>query len=1400
MMVVAPHRIGRIDLRAALPDTDAALALRPRLEALAWRLMPPVLERVCDALAPGDAWLRLGRIDLDLGEVRPDHLESDALAALERALGEALGEALHRARVAPSDATRLIDPAAALRERFAAWLVTGTAPWAPRAERFDPGAMFAALLAEQPDALVALLRRHARSGHVLERLVVQIGIAGLHALLGLLSPADAAVILAVIADVVLAHRARPVPPPLARLAEPALERLLWIATLEFLLRDAGTQFNRRRFLAHLLAREAARLDIDYAALLRLLGDALAMTRIRTGLRSSLPTVLGELLGEIGEAPPSPPPTPVAGDIDTTAALQAARDGDYTALLALVRRLADDRPALQALVRLLDDRLFAGLIRRLDPEAADVILALLDEIEASERAAPKPLFAADLRPVLRWLTLTYLLHDPGTRFNRRRFVAHLLQHEASRAGIAYAELVRLLAEAAARASARTGLRPSLPGVLQELLDEIVPADLPTPVVEDEARALAAARAGDVAPLLAMLRAGDRPALWRHIDAALFIRLVTELKPSSASGIVADLAMFAQLHDMAPLLARTAAEFARLLHRLALTELFVATGRHQRRTWLTRLLRALAGVAGTSESAMRARVAAVLRAAPVAGSEALAAVLAPEFAAAGPADDAAAALRRAAADPAALDRLAAELAPQDRQRLLAALDPVHAEAIAAQLAALSRLHAVATLVTRDAAGFERLVWRLAAAWLARTAGTRFDPGALARHLLDGIARAAAASTDEIAARVRDGLRRLDGAPPPVALIDALPPPPRKGDADLRQRVELFLRTGRPAELGEQLPEIAIADAPWFAALLRRVARATPAEIPALVARLQQWLLPEEILACLVPDLPPGMLQVDPALLIAGVLRGEAVDFAKSYCRPGDRFDDLARLAHWLDHGSAAWWSADRAAPRDLLATLVSRSDAELAWLFAGATREAVIERLRRAVQPLDEAARLRLFERLVPWATRGGGPLAKLFAGRSAAARLDMLLRAAAAALDGAELDVAALGEPLPVAPPPPSATPPAPTGSRGTAGIVDLDRLIAWLDGASASGSDAAMFVRWFAQALDRGEVRLVAHLREQRGSAASRARWVALLPPEALGRLAQLFAPRAARGWIDAAMMLAAAQRRTTTFGAPRLDPTQLWALLLDLAAAPGHDVRRGVARLVGEFIGGDARAAPPLRAEAARLAQAAGDSALAAALRDPPSSRRAMLNERPPADSATKPAVEEPPPETGEPIFIANAGLVLFSPYLPTLFDRLGVLTTGDEGKMRLADVEAMTRAVHLLQYIVDARLDAPEHELVLNKLLCGLPSAQPVLPSFDAAPADLEMCDGLMTAVIANWPIIAGTSHAGLRETFLQRDGRLRHEDDSWRLQVQRKGVDVLVDRVPWSFATILHRWMPVPLQVTW
>lgn len=124
----------------------------------------------------------------------------------------------------------------------------------------------------------------------------------------------------------------------------------------------------------------------------------------------------------------------------------------------------------------------------------------------------------------------------------------------------------------------------------------------------------------------------------------------------------------------------------------------------------------------------------------------------------------------------------------------------------------------------------------------------------------------------------------------------------------------------------------------------------------------------------------------------------------------------------------------------------------------------------------------------------------------------------------------------------------------------------------------------------------------------------------------------------------------------------------------------------------------------------------------------------------------------------------------------------------------------MHLLQYLVDGRTRTPEPALSLNKLLCGLELATPVDRGIDATDAELALCDGLLEAMRANWPALAGTSVAGLRETFLQRDGKLERAGDTWRLTVQRKTVDVLVDRVPWTVKTVFHRWMPEPLHVTW
>ena len=163
--------------------------------------------------------------------------------------------------------------------------------------------------------------------------------------------------------------------------------------------------------------------------------------------------------------------------------------------------------------------------------------------------------------------------------------------------------------------------------------------------------------------------------------------------------------------------------------------------------------------------------------------------------------------------------------------------------------------------------------------------------------------------------------------------------------------------------------------------------------------------------------------------------------------------------------------------------------------------------------------------------------------------------------------------------------------------------------------------------------------------------------------------------------------------------------------------------------------------------------------------------------------------------ILVANAGMVLAAPYLPHLF---GMLELTDASKFKNAS--AAERAAHLSQFAVNARCDMPEFQLTLNKLLCGIALETSIVREIQPLASETQAVEGMLRAMIQHWSIIGNTSIEGLRESFLQRNGILRWRDDGWRLKVETKAIDVLVDRLPWSIAIIKSPWMDLPIHVEW
>ena len=169
---------------------------------------------------------------------------------------------------------------------------------------------------------------------------------------------------------------------------------------------------------------------------------------------------------------------------------------------------------------------------------------------------------------------------------------------------------------------------------------------------------------------------------------------------------------------------------------------------------------------------------------------------------------------------------------------------------------------------------------------------------------------------------------------------------------------------------------------------------------------------------------------------------------------------------------------------------------------------------------------------------------------------------------------------------------------------------------------------------------------------------------------------------------------------------------------------------------------------------------------------------------------------ELGEhPIYLDDAGAVLLHPFFLAHFEKLGWQKDG-----RFVDDLTRERAVHQIRFLATGHHCEHESLLVLAKILCGMTPSQPVAEATEPDDASKAEAEVLLRAVIRNWGALKNTSPDGLRDAFLQRDGRLMLGDAGWKLQVEARGVDVLINRLPWSLSVVRLPWMSELLFVEW
>lgn len=163
-------------------------------------------------------------------------------------------------------------------------------------------------------------------------------------------------------------------------------------------------------------------------------------------------------------------------------------------------------------------------------------------------------------------------------------------------------------------------------------------------------------------------------------------------------------------------------------------------------------------------------------------------------------------------------------------------------------------------------------------------------------------------------------------------------------------------------------------------------------------------------------------------------------------------------------------------------------------------------------------------------------------------------------------------------------------------------------------------------------------------------------------------------------------------------------------------------------------------------------------------------------------------------PISVAAAGMVIVHPFIQELFREQFLLAEQD-----FRSEECRHTGVHMLAYLAFGNLDIEEYDVLLAKLLCAMPWEQSLLP-WELADEQREACDQLLLAALHHWSALKSQSVQFLRQQFFWRNGKLKNTDDGWRLTIEKRAQDILLDKLPWGVGVIRMPWMKKMLYVTW
>ena len=161
----------------------------------------------------------------------------------------------------------------------------------------------------------------------------------------------------------------------------------------------------------------------------------------------------------------------------------------------------------------------------------------------------------------------------------------------------------------------------------------------------------------------------------------------------------------------------------------------------------------------------------------------------------------------------------------------------------------------------------------------------------------------------------------------------------------------------------------------------------------------------------------------------------------------------------------------------------------------------------------------------------------------------------------------------------------------------------------------------------------------------------------------------------------------------------------------------------------------------------------------------------------------------------VSDAGLVLLHPFIGRMMANLGLVKKG-----MFVSPLARIRAVHLLRDLTGSDEPHHNHNLLLEKVLCGLPIGYALPSEWKPTEKEKEEKEALLQAVCEYWRPLARSSTSALCSSFILRPGTLERFEDTWTIRVEGRTIDILLDDLPWELSILLLPWLEKPIAVEW